>query len=814
MSAIASLTREEAVLRAGLVEVERYDVHVDLRGLFEGDLWAATSTVTFTCHDPGASTFVDVVGDVVAATLNGRALDLSTHGRGRLPLPDLAADNVLVVESRQTDTSAGNGIMRTVDPSDKLVYVWTSFECDSARRAWACFDQPDLKAVHGFVVDAHESWTVTSDSAPDAVTGLDDGGRRWTFGDTPRLSTYVTVVNAGPFHEIRSHRGAHDLGLFCRQSLRPYLERDAEELFDLTDRGLRFFGEQFGRPFAQERYDHVFVPNMGGAMENWGCVTWSDASLYRTVPTHAQRAGRADVLLHEMAHQWFGDLVTMQWWDDLWLNEAFATWASTWACVNATEFTDQWASFLTVKKLISLREDAGPASHPIRGDVPDVASAMANFDAISYGKGAAVLKQLAALVGDEAFTRGLQDYFARFAWGNTTLEDLSHAIGKAGGRDLTSWSAAWLDRAGPDTVSLADGVLRASAADGGPRVHRLDIGSYALVDGHLRLVGTTSVETAGTETPVGLPEADAHLLNAADLTFAILSPDERSRAVLLDRLGDLPAAVDRGVVVATGYQQVLDGELAAADLLDALLASLRTEQNAALVEPLLFLAETMASAFTPVAEILDRQGDVADAALGLTQRPDVLTPALRTLAATATRDEHFSVLEGPAGDETDLAWRMFTRKAALGDYEQDRLDALLERDRDPDAQVRLTIVRAARPDVAAKEEAWAEIYEKDSVPLGPMLGLMRQALWQPAQTPLLLPLTRRYLDAVPEVAGSGMLKVLSLVRGMFPTVGDREFLTRIESLLEEPGTDAVVRSALTSGSDTLRRMLRARGESV
>ena len=480
MSAIASLTREEAVLRAGLVDIERYDVHVDVRGLFEGDLWAATSTVTFTCHEPGASTFVDVVGEVVAATLNGHALDLSTHEHGRLPLPDLAADNVLVVESRQTDTAAGNGIMRTVDPTDKLVYVWTSFECDEARRAWACFDQPDLKAVHGFVVDAHESWTVTSDSAPESVSGLDDGGRRWTFGDTPRLSTYVTVVNAGPFHELRSQRGAHDLGLFCRQSLRSYLERDAEELFDLTDRGLRFFGEQFGRPFAQERYDHVFVPNMGGAMENWGCVTWSDASLYRTVPTYAQRAGRADILLHEMAHQWFGDLVTMQWWDDLWLNEAFATWASNWACVHATEFTDQWASFLTEEKLISLREDAGPASHPIRGDVPNVASAMANFDAISYGKGCAVLKQLAALVGDEAFTQGLQDYFAQHAWGNTTLEDLVDAVGAAGGRDLASWSAAWLDRGGPDTLTLADGVLSASAADGEPRIHRLDIGSYAL----------------------------------------------------------------------------------------------------------------------------------------------------------------------------------------------------------------------------------------------------------------------------------------------------------------------------------------------
>ena len=368
MNDLASLTREEAATRSDLLTIERYDVHVDLRELYDGELWAATSTISFTCARPGADTFVDCVGHVVSATLNGESLDPATAERGRLPLPGLRVDNVLVVSSTQADTSSGNAILRTVDPNDKLVYVWSTFEPDMARYAFACFDQPDLKAPHGFVVDAPETWTVTSNSAPDRVEDLDGpmgGGRRWTFGDTPPLSTYVTVVNAGPFHELRSSRAGYDLGLFGRQSLRQFLERDAEELFDLTARGLVFFGEQFGQPFPQERYDQVFVPNMGGAMENWGSVTWTDSVLYRSTPTYGQRAVRAQILLHEMAHMWFGDLVTMRWWDDLWLNEAFASWASNWAGVNCTEFTDEWATFLAAGKMGGYRQDMSP------GDPPD-----------------------------------------------------------------------------------------------------------------------------------------------------------------------------------------------------------------------------------------------------------------------------------------------------------------------------------------------------------------------------------------------------------------------------------------------------------
>ena len=519
-----------------------------MRELQDGQRWLATSSITFTCRTPGAATFVDIVGEVVSARLNDVELDVSTHAAGRLPLPSLAAENVLVVSSVQTETDSGNAILRSVDPQDKLVYVWSTFEPDGARRAWACFDQPDLKAVHGFQVSAPTEWTVLSNCAPEVVLDRDDGGRLWIFEDTPRLSTYVVVVNAGPFHELREERGGHSLGLYCRQSLRSYLERDAEDLFRVTEQGLAFFGERFAQPFPQERYDQVFVPDFGGAMENWGCVTWTDSVLWRTPPTHAKRELVATFLLHEMAHMWFGDLVTMRWWDDLWLNEAFASFASTWAAVSATEFTDGWATFLAGDQIAAYQQDLGPASHPIRSAVPDVDHAFATFDAITYYKGEAVLHQLMALVTEEKFVEGLRGYFAEHAWGNAELADLMRSIGDAAGRDLTAWTSAWLDRPGTDTISLVGTTLLTSSPDGGePRVHALRIGSYTRGAAGLERVGDVRVETTGTTTYLlDLPVADLHLLNDGDLTFASVRTDESSLQVLLAHAGSAPGAGQPG----------------------------------------------------------------------------------------------------------------------------------------------------------------------------------------------------------------------------------------------------------------------------
>ena len=458
------------------------------------------------CHEPGAATFVDCVGHVSSVTLNGEALDPATHEPRPDPAPRAPADNVLVVSSTQPDTGAATRSCGRSTPTTS----WSTSGRPSSPTwpgfAFACFDQPDLKAPHGFVVDAHESWTVTSNSAPDEVVDLDDGGRRWTFGDTPPLSTYVTVVNAGPFHELRSQRGGYDLGLYSRQSLKQFLERDAEELFDLTDRGLAFFGERFGQPFAQERYDQVFVPNMGGAMENWGSVTWTDSVLYRSTPTYGQRAARAQILLHEMAHMWFGDLVTMRWWDDLWLNEAFASWASNWAGVHCTEFTDEWATFLAAGKMLGYRQDMSPATHPIRGEVPNVAQAMANFDAITYTKGASVLKQLMAYVGEETFVAGLRGLLpaARLGQHRARRPD----VGDRGGRgprprrlDGRLAGPSRHRRRPPGRRGDHGDVARRRRAASPPPRHRL----LRRQRPGRRWPATTAVETAGASTPVDLP---------------------------------------------------------------------------------------------------------------------------------------------------------------------------------------------------------------------------------------------------------------------------------------------------------------------
>jgi aminopeptidase N len=402
MDSLPSLTRVEAEERAALIEVTRYDIDVDLMDLVDGSDFRAVSTVRFSCRTPGATTFVDAAVTVVSATLNGNPIGEDQISTGRIQLSELADENVLVVESVQSETAAGEWVHRSVDPSDKEVYVWTSFEPDDARRAWACFDQPDLKAPHGFTVVAPTAWMVVSNSGDPVITQHESGGRRWEFPDTPPLSTYVPVINAGPFHEIRSERNGFDLGLLSRQSLARFLDRDAEEIFEVTAQGLTFFGDRFGLEFPQHKYDQVFLPDMGGAMENYGCVTWSDAFVYRSAPTYTEREQRAVVLLHEMAHMWFGDMVTMRWWEDLWLNEAFAEWACFWAAEAATKFTDAWSSFLTSEKLFGYAADMAPTTHPIRQPVDDVAAAVASFDGITYPKGASVLKQLFAFVGEEA----------------------------------------------------------------------------------------------------------------------------------------------------------------------------------------------------------------------------------------------------------------------------------------------------------------------------------------------------------------------------------------------------------------------------
>jgi aminopeptidase N len=818
-----SLTRREAEQRAALVTVERYDIDVDLTGLADGPVWRATSTIAFACSDAGATTFVDCAASVSSAILNGVEVPLEQVREGRIELTDLSDHNVLVVACEQQDTASQRGVQRCVDPGDQQVYVWTTFEPDNARMCWACFDQPDLKAPHAFTVLAPAAWTVLSNSAVETVT-TEGEARRWVFPDTPPLSTYVVVVNAGPFHQLRSTRGGYDLGLLCRASLAPVLDRDAEELFALTAAGLDLFGREFGRPFGQRTYDQVFVPDMPGAMENWGCVTWGDFALYRTAPTHRERALRAVILLHEMAHMWFGDLVTMRWWDDLWLNEAFASWAEYWAGTRVSEFTDAWATFLTSDKTKGYAADRSVTSHPIRQPAGDVAEATASFDAITYNKGASVLKQLVATVGEESFLTALRSYFAEHAWGNTTLDDLMHAVQKASGQDLEDWTSAWLDRAGTDRIELrreGEGwVVQVTALDSRPpRRHRLDIGVYTRDEPgegrepKWRRTALQEVQTDGERTDVSIPDLgdgpSLLLVNDDDLTFASARTDPASQELLLSSAGGLPTPMARAVAVTAAWDQLTDAEISTAAFVACGVDAVRSETDPSVANDVLGMLRTAAELWSPPTRTADLLAQVAGAAVGLVADPDQRDTALRTLARTAVDDAQLALVRDHAAGDVGLHWLLLIRLAALDRLDEAELEALLARDPNPDAALRAVAVRAALPRRDTKEEVWNAVFVDRTVPPDRYYEV-GDAFWRPGQESVLDGFPRRFLDTVTGMSGNAMTADIA-TRAFFPAaIGDERFLADTQRAADSESVNPSVRQGLLARADVLRRMLRAR----
>ncbi len=806
--AARSLTQQEAEERGALLSVGRYDVTVDLTDLLDGTDVRCVSTIEFSCSQPGASTFLDCCADVVSATLNGEPL--GPADQSRIELTGLREDNVVVVESVQSETTDGEGVHKAVDPTDGETYVWMSFEPDDARQVWACFDQPDLKAPHAFTVTAPSAWTVVSNSGDVEVEDLGDA-RRWAFPDTPPLSTYNPVVLAGPFHEIRRTIDGHDLGLFARRSLAPVLERDAEELFTVTGQGLAFFGDVFEMPFPQEKYDQVFVPELGGAMENFGCVTWSDSFLTRVPPTPSEQELLAAVLLHEMAHMWFGNIVTMRWWDDLWLNEAFAEFAANWALTRATRFTDAWARHLADDKQQAYLADQGPGSHPIRQAVPDVAAAAATFDAITYPKGASVLHQLMTYLGEETFTRGMAAYFAQHAWGNTTLQDLMDALAAVSGRDLDRWRDSWLGESGPDVLTLEQSgstfELVATPAPGtsAPRPHVVGVGAYRRTSSGLSRVAFETVEVAGERTPVELPEgADLYLVNDDDLTFARCRPDAHSRAALFALAAELPTPTSRGVAVSTVRDLLVSGEAPAAEVVECLVGVLHAETAPTCVEPYLALVTRVAEYWSPEAERAGLSRLVAQTCAEFVEQGRYQQPALRALARTGSLEDLGQLDEAVAAD-VDLRWRVLARRAELGDVPADsELDGLVEQDPDPEAWVRALTVRTAAADAEAKALAWSTLAER-KVPIS-SAGQVAAAFWRPGQDEVLAPYAERYLEAVPTLDHGGMIQAMGYARALFPVFAiDADYLDRAVALSQD--TAPIVRARVEERADEVRRML-------
>ena len=599
----ANLTRDEARTRAELITVGSYQIELDLTG---GDTtFRSVSTIAFDCARPGAGTFLNLTAPLVhAMTLNGVPVPASAFDGDRITLDALAAENTLVVDAECAYSRSGEGLHRFADPADGNVYMYSDLETFDANRVYACFDQPDMKAHFEFTVRAPQEWTVVSNMAADVEGGSPDGAgvRRWHFPPTPLMATYITHVSAGPWHIVRSEHDGIPLGIFCRQSLARYL--DPDEIFEVTRQGFDFYHQAFGIKYPFGKYDQLFVPEFKeGAMENAGAVTFLEDYVFRSRVTDFSREVRGETILHEMAHMWFGDLVTMRWWDDLWLNESFATWAGTAAQAEATRWTQAWTTFTTAWKAWAYKQDQLPSTHPIAADIPDIHAVEVNFDGITYAKGAAVLKQLVAYVGRENFLAGVRKYFAAHSYGNATLADLLSALEDVSGRDLAAWSREWLETAGVNTLRpsyTVDSagrftsftvVQEAAASHPVLRSHRIAIGLYSLTDG--RLTQTEVIETdvsgASTEVPalVGHARPDLVLVNDDDLTYAKIRLDDHSLRTAVASIGAFTSSLPAALVWAAGWDMCRDGEMAARDYVRLVLGGVDSVRDISVVQTLL-----------------------------------------------------------------------------------------------------------------------------------------------------------------------------------------------------------------------------------
>ncbi|MDS2171707.1 aminopeptidase N [Nesterenkonia sp. CL21] len=754
-----NLTRDEAASRSAHLTVDAYEVDVDLSGAAaEGaSTYPVSTRILFRSASPGAETFLDYLGAAVEEViLNGARLDPADHvGSARIRLPELAAENVVEIRSSSRYSRSGEGLHRFVDPSDGQVYLYTQYEPADSRRVFPVFEQPDLKATFRFSLIGPQSWELRSngaevsrDSVSGTAAGLDGEGLvRVRFAETRRMSSYITALLAGPYHRVDgSWAGGVEgespievpLAVLCRASLAEHL--DSEELLELTRSGLDFFHAEFAFTYPWGKYDQVFVPEYNlGAMENPGLVTFTEKYVFDTDATDAQRETRANTLMHEMAHMWFGDLVTMRWWDDLWLKESFADYMGSLAVDEATDWTTSWISFANGRKAWAYVQDQLPTTHPIVADITDLEAADQNFDGITYAKGASVLKQLAAFVGREAFREAARRYFVRHAFGNASLDDFLSVLGEVSGRDMTSWAAAWLQTAGvPELAASVDDAGRVvveergtDPATGGPisRPHVVEVGVHVLDEttGALRRTGSERIALEGPRVlqELTLPATGAPRLllpNEEDLTYAKLSLDPESVAAVLTHPVEDPLA--RATVWAALWSMVRDGELPAARFLEAVMTLGLQIEEVVVVQALLRQSDRALEAFTPAGERERLQEQfaarlaefIAECHGGDRQRAAARTLATISRRTPAQLDLLAALLDGEAASlgitglalDEELRWAFLQALTTHGRVERDALDAELAGRTTARGRIAHRLALAARPRPAVKKEAFAQ----------------------------------------------------------------------------------------------------------
>jgi aminopeptidase N len=729
----SNLTRDEAAVRSALITVASYHVDLDLTG---GDeVFGSVCVIRFGCAAPGSTSFINLTAPAVREiTLNGEPVGLDAFDGDRITLSGLAASNVLRVAADCAYSRSGEGLHRFTDPADGRVYLYSDLETFDAHRVYACFDQPDMKATYELAVTAPADWIVVSNMAPES--SLQDGEvLRWHFPPTPAVPTYITAVAAGPYHVVRDEHEGIPLGVFCRQSLAEYL--DADEILEVTRQGFDFYHHSFGIKYPFQKYDQLFVPEFKeGAMENAGAVTILESYIFRSRVTDFAREARGETILHEMAHMWFGDLVTMRWWDDLWLNESFATWAGTLAQAEATRWTSAWTTFAQLYKSWAYRQDQLPSTHPIAADIPDIHAVEVNFDGITYAKGAAVLKQLVAYVGRENFLDGVRKYFGAHAWGNATLADLLSALEQTSGRDLASWSREWLQTAGVNTLRPSYSVdsagrftefaVEQEAAESHPllRSHRIAIGLYDRTEAGLSRRLRVETDVAGPRTVIpelaGQPRPDLVLVNDDDLTYAKIRLDDHSLRTLIDNsIGLFTESLPAALCWSAAWDMCRDGEMAARDYVRLVLSGISSVADISVVQTLLRQAGTAARRFadpgwqetglalmaSALRDMLQAAPAGSDAQLAYVRAFAGVASSAEDLALLAELLEGSVRLDGLTVD-TDLRWALLARLVSRGRAGFTEIEDELARDATDAGERHAATCRAAIPTTEAKRETW------------------------------------------------------------------------------------------------------------
>jgi aminopeptidase N len=845
VAGVRNLTQVEATERARLVNVTSYDITLDLTdgqgGPGEGTFRSITE-VRFTCTEPGASTFLEAAAERLrSVTLNGVEVDTSGWSAEKgLTVSGLAAENVLVVDGDFPYSTSGQGLHRSVDPVDNEVYLYSQFETADAQRVFACFDQPDLKSVYTWHVTVPQHWQVISNAPVASVEPAPGGAKTVHFEQSVRMSTYITAVCAGPYHEVRDTHDGIDLGLFVRQSMKQYL--DADEIFLVTKQGFDFFHTQFGVRYPLPKYDQVWVPEFNaGAMENFGCVVHAESYyIFRSQVTEYEREQRANTILHELAHMWFGNLVTMRWWDDLWLNESFAEWASHWCNTNATRFTDAWTTFLSVRKNWGYRQDQLSSTHPVYAPMPDVEAVEVNFDGITYAKGASVIKQLVAYVGIDAFLAGLRAYFTAHAWGNATFDDLLSALEAASGKPLRSFADEWLRTAQVNTIRPvvtvgADGRYESVAvAQEAPvdhptlRTHRIGIGLYDLRGESLVRRALHEVDISGPLTPVpaltGVEKADVLLLNDEDLSYTKLRLDPASLSTVVKHIAGFDSSLARALCWAATWDMTRDAEMAARDYVALVCAGLPKEADINLVTATLRQAQTAVSAYADPAWIPTGWARLADTALAALRTAEpgsgFQLAWARAFAACARRPSDLAVVRSwLSGDDvpdgltvdTDLRWSLLSTLVAHGAADPAEIDAELERDRTASGERSAALARALVPTPESKAETWARLTGDEKLPNWLQRSLL-QGFHHPSQLSLTLEYREKFFEIVDEIwASRDSETAQEFVLFAYPSVHvSEDTVAMTDAWLAVDGHPAPLRRLVAEGRDGVVRALKAR----